>query len=268
MNEFNALAEETRPAGLVPSVRHRSHMAMPGMGGVKNRIIDYWSKRAGAFSAQRLREFTSEKHELWMNELGKYIPMDKPLNILDLGTGTGFLAFLLSAAGHRTTGIDLTESMIEEARETSAFLNIKADFHVMDAEVPHFADGTFDVLVSRNLTWTLPHLEVAYHAWHRLLKPGGILINFDADYCHESKNQQVPDNHAHKSIPTEIMLEYERLKDDLRPQQQLRPGWDKELLLKAGFHDVQIDVSVWERVYRDLDEFYNPTPIFMIVAYR
>ena len=32
----------------------------------------------------------------------------------------------------------------------------------MDAENPEFPDGTFDVIVSRNLTWTLPHVKHAY----------------------------------------------------------------------------------------------------------
>lgn len=234
---------------------------------LKHRVVDYWSQRVEAFSEQRIREFSSKKHDLWMRELEKYIPMDKPLNVLDLGTGTGFFCFLLSAVGHKTTGIDLTHGMIEEAKATSKRLGISADFFVMDAEAPNFEKETFDVLVSRNLTWTLPDLKTAYSKWHSLLKPGGILINFDADYCHEKKEQKLPDNHAHKHIASELKLEYERVKDALRPNQKLRPQWDTELLLNAGFHDIQIDTSVWERVYADFDEFYNPTPIFMITAY-
>lgn len=268
MSEIQLLVENHAITGPTVPGSHRPCIVPPAEENIKNRIVNYWSERAESFSAQRLREFTSDKQSLWLNELAKYISLDESLNILDLGTGTGFFSFLLTAAGHRTTGIDLTESMIEEARETSKRLEIPADFYVMDAEAPDFDPETFDVLVSRNLTWTLPHLESAYRAWHRLLKPGGVLVNFDADYCHESKNQQVPDNHAHKSLPAETMQEYERLKDELRPGQQLRPSWDKKLLLKAGFHDIQIDTSVGERVYRDLDEFYNPTPIFMIAAYR
>ncbi len=33
---------------------------------------------------------------------------------------------------------------------------------VMDAENPEFADESFDVVISRNLTWTLPHADRAY----------------------------------------------------------------------------------------------------------
>ena len=82
---------------------------------IKKRMTDYWSRRAEGFSSLRLRELQGEKHDLWLAELKKYIPMDRPLRILDLGTGTGFFAFLLAAQGHEVTGIDLTPDMIREA---------------------------------------------------------------------------------------------------------------------------------------------------------
>ena len=237
------------------------------MSDIKKRITDYWTQRAESFSQQRRRELEDDIHQRWLDELKKYIPMDKPLRILDLGTGTGFFAFLLTAEGHSVTGIDLTENMIEQAGKTAAELKLPAEFYVMDAECPDFAPGSFDVLVSRNLTWVLPNLSRAYKAWHTLLKPGGILLNFDADYCHEDKNRAVPDNHAHKLIDPRLIKENEQIKKILREEQKLRPQWDVELLKEAGFCDISVDSSVWKRIYRDFDEFYNPTPIFTIVAY-
>ena len=44
---------------------------------------------------------------------------------------------------------------------------------------PEFSDGTFDVLVTRNLTWTLPDAgKKAYREWSRVLKEDGVLLNF------------------------------------------------------------------------------------------
>lgn len=119
--------------------------------------------------------------------------------ILDLGTG--FFCFLLGTKGHSVTRIDLTDDMIAEAKRTAEILGIPADFHVMDAEKPSFKPGTFDALVTRNLTWGLPHLETAYQNWHTLLKPGGILINFHADYCRKKNDTPLPEKHARKGIP-------------------------------------------------------------------
>ena len=236
------------------------------MEAIKNQISSYWSQRAEQFSALRVKEYESDKHTLWLTEFKKYIPSDSPLDILDVGTGTGFFAMLLSQEGHRVTGIDLCPDMIAQARKTAASLGIHANFCVMDAEQPLLQPANFDAIVTRNLTWTLPHLGNAYCAWHTLLKPGGILVNFDADYCREDTSQPLPANHAHKNIGSVLVQEYENIKDTLRPGQKPRPEWDVELLTAAGFHDIQIDRSVWKRIYINFDEFYNPTPIFTISA--
>lgn len=233
---------------------------------IKQRMTGYWTERVPTFSELRMKEFSSKMRRRWMTEFEKYIPMNTPLKILDLGTGTGFFCFLLGAEGHRTTGIDLTAEMIAEAKRTAEILGIPAEFAVMDAENPTFAPGSFDVLVTRNLTWGLPHLETAYRNWHSLLKPGGLLINFDADYCREKNDTPLPENHAHKGIPDHMKQEYEAFKEALKPVQQPRPQWDTELLKKAGFHDISVDEEVYKRIYAEFDEFYNPTPIFTITA--
>lgn len=233
---------------------------------MKTQMKDYWTKRAPSFSALRVHEYQSEKRTRWEQELFSHLPKGRPLRILDIGTGTGFFAFLLAAKGHRVTGIDLTPGMIEEANRLANEGHFSVDFRVMDAEHPTFPPESFDALVTRNLTWTLPHLKDAYRRWHRLLKPGGIFLNFDADYCRESKPDHLPQHHAHQAVGDDLLLQYEAMKDSLRPLQKPRPFWDVELLEDAGFCDIRVDTSVWQRIYREMDEFYNPTPIFTISA--
>ena len=83
---------------------------------LQNRITGYWTRRAGAFSAQRRRELAGEKHDQWLAALHRYLPAQGGLRILDLGTGSGFFAMLLAAEGNTVTGIDLTPAMIEKPR--------------------------------------------------------------------------------------------------------------------------------------------------------
>lgn len=239
---------------------------------LKQRITEYWAQRSDAFADLRMRELADPKRERWLAEFERYLPeRQKPLRVLDLGTGTGYFAFLFAAEGHEAVGIDLTESMIEKAKEIAALLDLKADFHVMDAEEPDFEDESFDVLVTRNLTWTLPHLASAYHEWYHLLKPGGVLINFDADYANNLETMaedNLPENHAHKQVPESLSAENEAITVEVGAYQQPRPQWDVQLLLQAGFSEIRVDNGVWKRVYQEMDEFYNPTPIFTIAAYK
>ncbi len=241
------------------------------MEGIKHRIAHYWSHRAEGFETQRLREFDSAKRGRWLAEFRRYLPEGKPLRILDIGTGTGFFACLLAAEGHEATGIDLTPEMIEHAGHMAAVLGQNVDFRIMDAENPDFPPESFDVLVTRNLTWTLPHIAKAYREWYRLLKPGGVLINFDADYSaalEDPEEHRLPENHAHKLVPEDLKAENEAITMEIGARQQPRPQWDVQLLVAAGFERISVDMGVYKRIYAEIDEFFNPTPIFTIAAYK
>lgn len=233
---------------------------------LKREITDYWTGREEKFEALRLEELNSDKRGRWLDELNRVLPAGKALDILDIGTGTGFFCFLLASEGHRVTGIDLTEEMILGARRTAERLGIAADFRVMDAEAPGFEPGSFDAIVTRNLTTFLPDLPGAYRSWHGLLREGGVLINFDGDYYYDRSSAPLPENHVHKDLTADQNAAYARISDEMRALQKPRPAWDIELLEQAGFADIRVDREVYRRVYREIDRFYNPTPIFRITA--
>ena len=141
----------------------------------------------------------------------------------------------------------------------------------MDAEDPKFEDESFDVILTRNLTWALPHMDRAYQRWFHLLAPGGIMINFDADYCNraeEGVDEELPPEHAHNRISKDMMVENEAITMELAAYQQPRPQWDVQLLTEAGFEKILVDNAVYKRVYKTIDEFYNPAPVFAVIAYK
>ena len=240
---------------------------------IKHRVTHYWSHRAEAFETQRIREFESEKRERWLAEFRKYIPQGESLHILDIGTGAGFFACILAAEGHEVTGIDLTPDMIQHAEHMASELGLNARFLLMDAENPEFEAESFDVLVTRNLTWTLPHIDKAYREWYRLLKPDGMLINFDADYsaaleAEDEEEHELPENHAHKLVPDYMKEENDAITMEVGAYHGPRPQWDVQLLAEAGFERIMVDLGVYNRIYAEIDEFFNPTPIFTIAAYK
>ena len=261
---------EARVARLSPSSPRHAHEHS-----VKSHLVDYWGERAEDFAALHTRELASPKRAAWLAEIAPQLtragrPAGTPLRILDAGTGSGFLALILADLGHEVRGIDLTPEMIEQARATARRLGSSATFEVRDAERTGFAPGSFDLVVTRNLTWALPHLAQAYAHWHDLLAPGGVLVNFDGDYAHERPLREltVPEAHAHAGISRSLQREYEHIKEHLAAGQLARPAWDLELLAQAGFHDVELDTHLSERLFAEPDDFYNPTPMFRIVARR
>ena len=100
----------------------------------------------------------------------------------------------------------------------------------------------------------------------RVLKPGGVLLNFDANYgledCTDTSN--LPENHAHHQIENELLQECEDIKRQLPISSYVRPAWDLEILSNIGVEQFRIDMGVSQRIYQEQDEFYNPTPLFTL----
>lgn len=232
----------------------------------KERIVSYWEKRSGDFLEHKRAELHSPMAERWLYEIKKQLPQDKNLRILDVGCGAGFFSVLLAKEGYQVTGVDLTPDMVENARTLAAEEKTDCEFLVMDAENLRFADESFDVVISRNLTWTLPDVKSAYREWVRVLKKGGILLNFDANYGLSDFTDlcELPDNHAHQEIGDDMMRECEEIKRQLPISSYSRPAWDLETLGAMKLQEFSVDLGISRRIYVEKDEFYNPTPMFML----
>ena len=232
----------------------------------KERIVNYWEKRSDSFLVQKRQELHSAMAERWMREIHAQLPEGKKLRILDVGCGAGFFSILLAKEGYQVTGIDLTPDMIKNARLLAEEEKVSCEFQVMDAENPEFPDETFDVVISRNLTWTLPHVQHAYQEWIRVLKKGGILLNFDANYgiTDFSNVADLPENHAHNILGDDMMRECEEIKRQLPISSYSRPAWDLETLGALELKEFKLDLGISSRIYLEKDAFYNPTPLFML----
>lgn len=232
----------------------------------KERIVSYWEKRSGDFLEHKRAELHSPMSERWLYEIKNQLPQDRNLRILDVGCGAGFFSVLLAKEGYQVTGVDLMPDMVENARTLAEEEKTDCEFFVMDAENLRFADESFDVVISRNLTWTLPDVKSAYREWVRVLKKGGILLNFDANYGLSDFTDlcELPDNHAHQEIGDDMMRECEEIKRQLPISSYSRPAWDLETLGAMKLQEFSVDLGISSRIYVEKDEFYNPTPMFML----
>ncbi len=97
--------------------------------------------------------------------------------ILEVGVGTG-LSLDQYARRNRIVGIDISEPMLDKARERVKRLrlgNVEA-ISVMDAENLTFADASFDVVVAQYVVTAVPHPEKALDEFLRVVRPGGEII--------------------------------------------------------------------------------------------
>ncbi len=105
---------------------------------------------------------------------------DKSRNILDIGCGTGRHAIELAKRGYNVTGVDLSESQLERARQKAGMANVKVDFRLADARNLDFkeqfdlvimlCEGAFSLMETDEMNFEI--LKNATNA----LKTGGKLI--------------------------------------------------------------------------------------------
>ena len=237
---------------------------------IGQRVKDYWTQRSHDFGTVRKNELENEMGQRWLHEIERFLPEGRSLDILDVGTGTGFFAILLAEKGHRVEGIDLTPAMLEEARWIAKQRNLDITFREMDAQNLDYPNDSFDVVISRNLTWTLPDPESAYAEWFRVLKPGGVLLNFDAAYAahmrsHSVQNRKVaPDSpYGHVGMTDALQQENDAITLSMDIG-QARPEWDGKVLTRIGFQSCQTDTQVGKRLLGELD--LTTAPMFGIFA--
>lgn len=243
--------------------------------------ISYWTKRAPGYSEVNQTELRTGQRGVWSHALDSRIrghfPGTAPeeIRVLDIGTGPGFFAIILAELGYRVTAIDYTGAMLEQARQNAGALAQRIDFHSMNAEELAFPDNSFDVIVSRNLTWNLSAPDKAYRQWSRVLRPDGLLLNFDANWYRYLYDSQAEKDHLtdRKNVRS-TGVEDDTAGTDVAAMENIarqaplsshdRPKWDLETLERCGVR-ATADLEIWRQVWTR-EEWVNnaSTPMFLV----
>jgi ubiquinone/menaquinone biosynthesis C-methylase UbiE len=230
---------------------------------LSDRIKNFWEADAESYSAGIQEELSGPAKDAWIELILENAPRKEKLDILDVGTGPGFFPIILGREGHRVTGIDLTRNMIAQAKKNIADLGLDAELLTMDCQELQFADNRFDLIICRNLTWTLDNPERAYAEWRRVLRPGGRMLVFDACWNLHLTSEEAAGEYKQKIAEIDRKYgeykgkghhdpdELEDISKKLFMTDKIRPQWDLETLLRLGFSRVFADLTVGERYVQD-----------------
>lgn len=229
-------------------------------------VTEYWNSRAKDFSNFRKDEYHSVQFDKWKKELQIKLGSTNGAKILDVGCGSGFLSAILAEMGFEVTGVDLSEEMIAQAKAFVASEGKHVDFRQMNAVKLDFATSSFDFVLSRNLTWTLPNLKQAYQEWLRVLRPGGKIINFDAEYAKDFAKERLEKHAAHVDCSEEQNRQCAQIYDMLDISKVSRPAYDGYVLTQLGA-EFCVDEMVSGRIYDNpASRYYIPCNMFCVIA--
>lgn len=233
----------------------------------------YWEDRAKSYGEQNRAQLQDEHANIWQQLILENIPKKKSLKILDIGTGPGFLAILMALAGHQVTGVDMNSEMLNEARENARLAGVNVCWQQVGQTLP-FLPLSFDVIITRDVTWTLTAPETTLEHWMSKVAPGGTLLYFDAQWYGYLKNDEsrrefkahrryVEENNGfvyEKAAAMEVMAR------TLPMTYKERPQWDLDFW-RQRHYEVTCHENLNPMIYNDLEQLqYEKQQEFLVVV--
>ena len=121
-------------------------------------------------------------------------------DILEVGTGKGYLAIVLAKDEYDFTSVDISPGEQEFARLNLEYLGLKerVDFKIGDARNLNFADKSFDIIISSHLVHHLNNPFIAMSEFARVISYEGKVILSDfskkgleiVDKVHQSEGRR------------------------------------------------------------------------------
>ena len=199
--------------------------------------------------------------------------------LLELGCGTGTISGLLTEDGFEVTGIDISEEMLQMAKEKNAKNNINYICHDMrDFSLPEKHASAISLCDSMNYLLTVDDLARTMTAVRNNLEPGGIFV-FDlktehfymdkldgyvftddlGDFSYTWKNYYDTEKCIHEyylkfKIRDDSGYRYEK---ELHRQKAFSASEIKEAALRAGFKKaVAYDAFTLDKPKKNSDRIY------------
>jgi len=215
------------------------------------KIEKYWDMRSEGYSKSVNDELMSG-YEKWSEKLISFAEGAEGKKVLDIGCGPGFFTIIFGENGADVTAFDYSVQMLKEAEKNAQAKGVKAKFIQGDAQNLPFDDESFDVIVSRNLTWNLEQPEKAYIEWLRVLKKGGIIINCDGNHYSHYYNEEYmlerttgnfKDGHNKEYLKNIDVSIIDNIARDLPLSREVRPKWDIDFLIDCGVEKVGAEIE-------------------------
>ncbi len=136
--------------------------------------------------------------QIWRQKMVQKIGTTEPVSLLDIATGTGDVALLLSKirTARRIVGLDISPEMLKLAEQKLAKTRSQGEkkeieFQLGDSENLPFADNSFDAVSVAFGVRNFEHTVKGLAECHRVLKSGGRLAILEFSHPTRSPFKQI-----------------------------------------------------------------------------
>lgn len=147
----------------------------------KDRIKAHWNAASVHYREHYLAA-EDEEIALMKNIFSPFLTENKPLRVLDVGTGLGIQAVIFAEMGNSVTALDISEAMLRRAEANAAVRGLNITFVQGDAENLPFSAGSFDIIVTQHVLWTLTDHRKFFSECRRVLAPSGRIFAIDGHW--------------------------------------------------------------------------------------
>jgi ubiquinone/menaquinone biosynthesis C-methylase UbiE len=255
------------------------------MKGKRAELLAYKMRDAGSYDkvVDDFDRFTAICTAPLIERLLAPLRVDPRMHVLEIGTGTGAVAFALyRKERHATpafvTAIDLSRGMLTYARNRALDLHLtdRLFFCMIDAEQLAFRSASFDIVTSLFLLRHLPDPPRAVAEAFRVLRSGGVLsvaigagppLSWEAGRYLLARTRAIGDRLLGKRLMGPQHLA-RFLSQRLDPMHEVGPDVEVagphldgrglvHTLQRAGFRDLHCSWAFAETHWRDPDDFWK-----------
>jgi ubiquinone/menaquinone biosynthesis C-methylase UbiE len=196
--------------------------------GMEGMVAKWYATNTG----KSLDEFTN-----LARRIGNELP--EGCRVLEVAPGPGYFSIELAKLGpFSVTGLDISHTFVEMARQKATEAGVQVDFRQGNASDMPFANNTFDFLLCRAAFKNFGQPVHAVQEMCRVLKPGGwgLIVDLRHDASPELVNRHVDAMglSAVNRILTKLVFRHMLLKNAYTRQQF------QQMLAQASFRSVDI----------------------------